>query len=285
MIKRTLFLFLLLLGHTCSRAMDISTPTESNSHTDHAEWYYSCGILNLDDSTQLPSPTNPQEFLIRRGNTHVAHIWKAENQKVTTHPKGFVTEIIHPFVPLHSKTKITAHEYIKHEHTAPITTMTWSPDGTMVATGSRDHTVRIWNAADGKHLKELQLTDDWATAVAWSPDGNEIAMGSAKGLVYFYDVTLEEMTSHRYHAHQVTALAYRPNGTTLATGSIDGTVHLYKRLDGQLLRSYEFNPPVTCLAWSSNSHSLKAHCTHKLQAVLFARRASVMVQPIPASEG
>jgi WD40 repeat protein len=64
-------------------------------------------------------------------------------------------------------------------HSRSVRSVSWSPDGTKVATGSLDETVRIWDAATG--TCESTLRGDWPiNSVAFSPDGQQIAAGCGK---------------------------------------------------------------------------------------------------------
>src|SRR5262245_62148243 len=63
-------------------------------------------------------------------------------------------------------------------HTDPVTSVCFSPDGTRLASGSRDETVRVWNARTGKEQRTLKGHTDTVTSVGFSPDGKRIASGS-----------------------------------------------------------------------------------------------------------
>ena len=64
--------------------------------------------------------------------------------------------------------------------------MTFSPDGTTLASASPDHTVRLWDLATSRPIG-APLTGQ-VTSVAFSPDGKTLAAGSADRTVRLWDV-------------------------------------------------------------------------------------------------
>src|SRR5712691_5503652 len=71
------------------------------------------------------------------------------------------------------QTNILSHFalYALAGHTKAINSVAWSSDGQLLASGSADHTVRIWNGQSGAHLSTLQGHTNPVHSVAWSPDG------------------------------------------------------------------------------------------------------------------
>jgi WD40 repeat protein len=59
-------------------------------------------------------------------------------------------------------------------HWRSVTSVAFSPDGSKVASGSRDDTVRVWNVATGQ--AEQTLGTGWrsVSSVAFSPDGSKV---------------------------------------------------------------------------------------------------------------
>jgi WD40 repeat protein len=53
--------------------------------------------------------------------------------------------------------------------------ISWSPDGTKIASASSDTTVIVWNPNTGSELARLEGHDASVFACAWSPDGAQLA--------------------------------------------------------------------------------------------------------------
>ncbi len=60
-------------------------------------------------------------------------------------------------------------------HGAAVYCVAFRPDGTMLASGGVDKTVRLWNTADGKEVKVLSGHPDDVYSVCFSPDGKKLA--------------------------------------------------------------------------------------------------------------
>jgi WD40 repeat protein len=63
-------------------------------------------------------------------------------------------------------------------HAGSVLAVAYSPDGTTLASGSGDQTVRIWDVRSGTNLHTLTGHTDSVRAVAYSPDGTTLASGS-----------------------------------------------------------------------------------------------------------
>jgi len=80
----------------------------------------------------------------------------------------------------------------------------FSPDGAMVAAGSLDHTVTLWDVATRKLRHKLTGHNSYVLTVAFSPDGHWLASGSAHGVVRLWDTAsgrpLQLMETRRGHS-------------------------------------------------------------------------------------
>jgi WD40 repeat protein len=112
----------------------------------------------------------------------------------------------------------------------------FSPDAAVLATGSGDGSVRLWDV--GRIGRPAQLGVPLAvpgavTSLAFSSDGKTLAVGSRAGGVTLWDVSnphkpvLRNTFPGSSTGSIVTAVAFSPNGPILSTGSADGKVQLW----------------------------------------------------------
>ena len=105
-------------------------------------------------------------------------------------------------------------------HRDDVLSVSFSPDGTTLASGSRDDTVELWDVMRKAYITPLRGHTDDVSSVSFSPDGTTLASGSYDGTVKLWDVMREaNIATLEGHTDAVSSVSFSPDGTTLASGS------------------------------------------------------------------
>ncbi|WP_460367490.1 NACHT and WD40 repeat domain-containing protein, partial [Actinocorallia lasiicapitis] len=143
---------------------------------------------------------------------------------------------------------------------ASVYTMAFHPGNAMLAVGTTDGALQLWDSKEHRRLQALPDHGGAVYRVGFSPAGEVMASCDSEGAMRVWNPLsgqlLAEMTGHR---GSVWPFAFHPSGTQLATSSNDGTVRLWDVTDRRAKRVLRgHGRRVTGVSFSADGEHLAA---------------------------
>jgi WD40 repeat protein len=154
-------------------------------------------------------------------------------------------------VPEKYVSRVLGNLRLRHGH--DILDVAFSPDGKLLATASRDRTVKLWDMANGHELLTYTGHRDEVRRVAFHPSGKMIASAGAEKNIKLWDpASGKDIRTIEGKGEYVTSMAFSKDGKTLVVANNDKAVRLYDVDTGDLKRDLDkqFNGIVRSVAFS-----------------------------------
>ncbi|CCA76519.1 hypothetical protein PIIN_10512, partial [Serendipita indica DSM 11827] len=85
-------------------------------------------------------------------------------------------------------------------HKGWVRAVAFSPDGSRIASGSEDCTIRLWNVVTGQFIgQSFRAHEGWVLAIEFSPDGSQIVSGSSDGTIMLWDAKTDDCETEEVH--------------------------------------------------------------------------------------
>jgi WD40 repeat protein len=148
-------------------------------------------------------------------------------------------------------------------HTSWVRTTAFSPDSQLLASGSDDKTVRLWDVATGELLHTLEGHSDWVGTLAFSASGSGapllLASGSDDGTVRLWDCEHEGEVVLVLKGHDgwVRAVGFSTDGKRLASASSDRTVRVWDVESGAVTHMFSAAAIVQSVRFSGDGQRIE----------------------------
>lgn len=150
-------------------------------------------------------------------------------------------------------------------HRASVWSITFSPNGQFIASGSWDKTIKLWQLVTNQNgeiksslLNTLNGHSDWVRSVAISPNSQILVSGSEDKTIKLWQISNGELLQNiQGHSDYIRCVAFSPDGTTITSGSDDKTVKIWDVNSGQCIGNLRgHSNAVTCLIFSFDGNIL-----------------------------
>jgi len=143
-------------------------------------------------------------------------------------------------------------------HSDRVQSVSWSPSGGHIASGSSDGTILIRKADSGKvEVGPIETKQDWVCSLAYSPSGDRIASGGDNKTICIWDSNTGQLLVGPIKdlGASVTSVVWSSDGSKLYSAS-DRFAHVFDSVSGTQLHRFEHNHFLDTIALSPKHNVL-----------------------------
>lgn len=134
-------------------------------------------------------------------------------------------------------TRVTENHRNLRGHTRKVKSLSFTPDGRRLVSGSWDDTIKVWDVTSGTELLTIRGHTDHIESVAVSPDGRSVVSAARDNTARIWDLeTGRELLAFRNHADMVFSARFTPDGTRVVSGGRDRMIRIWDAATGAEVR-------------------------------------------------
>lgn len=146
---------------------------------------------------------------------------------------------------------------IKNAHTRRVTSVAFSENAEILASGSYDKMIRLWDVSTGKLIDTLAGHEYPIQAVEFSPAGNLLVSGSSDGIIFYWDVkTRKPINTIIAHTERIEDISFTKTGDKLVSFSEGDTIRIWDVSTGNLLKKFTPNRNIYSVKFSPDGNTL-----------------------------
>ena len=127
------------------------------------------------------------------------------------------------------------------EHTGEVQSLSFSPDGTRLASSAQDGKIILWNLTNSTPIRSIAAHTDSIRSIAWSPDSRFIGSASFDSTLKLWNATNGAMVWKNQdtdYGYRYRTIAVSPDGLTVASGNHSYQVNLYNITNGEQIATF-----------------------------------------------
>ena len=131
---------------------------------------------------------------------------------------------------------------VQRGHALAVRTVCFSPDGKLLASGSEDKTIKIWEFSSGRELKTLNGHQSYVYQVLFTSNGKQLISASRDRHIYIWDISSGEiLKSFHYPDESIVSIALTSDDKLLAIGTIEDVIRIIDLETDSILYSLKAN--------------------------------------------
>lgn len=202
---------------------------------------------------EVEEELNKLKEQVRKENKSYFNFTAANFQKTTFRPFCPNRKIVSVKV---QQSQIWKCVLVLEGHLGSVNSLAISADNEIIASGSGDRTVSLWNLKTGKRIYTFFCHGKEVYAVAISPDGQMLVSGDFDQKITRWNITKKELlgtcfylNSPHSHTGFVYSVAFTPDGKNIVSASADKTIRIWGRFTGTVKRTLNgHSEAVMCIA-------------------------------------